>query len=341
MSIRPPILWLAALTLACRPTPPIGVTPPASTPSPELAADVAFLASPALAGRGTGTPGIDSAASYIGRRYERLGLAGVFARTCPSGTTCAPSPFQLFEVDGSIGRNIAVVVAGTDSAQRWQYVVVGAHYDHLGRSVFGALDQELGSVVRPGADDNASGTAAVLALARRLAARPPRRSVLLVHFDAEEIGLVGSRVFLQHPPVPRGAMVLMLNLDMVGRLQRARLTVDAPASPTRVRAMVDRAAADAGLRVTYSSILTGRSDHASFGRAGIPAVALFTGFHGDYHKATDVTARLDLTGLSRIVDIAETIVRSAADHDGRVDGGASRFRRSQPAVTPPAQAARP
>jgi Zn-dependent M28 family amino/carboxypeptidase len=144
--------------------------------------------------------------------------------------------------------------------------------------------------------------------------------VLLVHFDAEELGLVGSRVFVQRPPVPLTAMVLMLNLDMVGRLRHRQLTVDAPTSPARVRAIVERAAADARLRVAYSPILDGRSDHASFGAARIPAVALFTGFHDDYHRTSDVAARVDLSGLSRIVDVAEAIVRSAADRDHRVDG---------------------
>lgn len=308
---------LTVLTVACAPT--SVVAPPSTTvaPSPDIATDVAFLASPALAGRATGTPGIDSAAAYIGRVYEGLGLTGAFARACPAGAPCAPSPFQRFEVGETIGRNIAVVVPGADSALRGQYVVVGAHYDHLGRSGRHALDGEVGPVVRPGADDNASGAAGVLALARRLAARPPRRSVLLVHFDAEELGLVGSRVFVANPPVARRAMVFMLNLDMIGRLRRGQLTVDAPATPTYVRAMVDRAAADAGLRVAYSTSLAGRSDHASFGAARIPAVALFTGFHDDYHRATDVAARLDLAGLSRVVDVAEAIVRTAADRGGR------------------------
>ena len=325
MHVRRSVVRLAAFVVACAaacaPTSAVVPSPSTFAPSPELAADVAFLASPALAGRATGTPGLDSAAAYIGRVYEGLGLTGAFARTCPTASPCAPSPFQLFEVEGTIGRNIAVVVAGADSTLRGQYVVVGAHYDHLGRSVRDALDEEMGQVVRPGADDNASGAAAVLTLARRLAARPPRRSVLLVHFDAEERGLVGSRVFVSNPPVARQAMVFMLNLDMIGRLRRAQLTVDAPESPPYVRAMVNRAAADAGLRVDYSTALAGRSDHASFGAARIPAVALFTGFHDDYHRATDVAARLDLAGLSRVVDLAEVIVRAAADRGGRAKAG--------------------
>src|SRR6185295_12659421 len=100
------------------------------------------------------------------------------------------------------------------SLVRTQFIVLGAHYDHLGRSPTWALDYERGFVIRPGADDNASGTAGVLELARRFHDRPARRSILIVNFDAEEIGLVGSRVFLSIPPVPQQAMTFMLNLDM-------------------------------------------------------------------------------------------------------------------------------
>ncbi|GLC24670.1 M20/M25/M40 family metallo-hydrolase [Roseisolibacter agri] len=300
---------LVSAALACRSTPAGPVAP-----LPEgIAADVAFLASPTLAGRATGTPGSERAAAYIARHHERLGLAGAFPSKCVAEASCAPSLYQRFHVQGKIGRNVGVVVPGADSALRGEYVVVGAHYDHIGRAEWASDDPELGSAVRPGADDNASGTAAVLELARRLAARPPRRSVLLLHFDAEELGLVGSRVFVDNAPVARERMVLMVNLDMVGRLRDARLTVQAPVAPAHVRAAIDQAAAGAGLRVEYSTTLDGRSDHASFVHAHVPSVALFTGFHGDYHRATDIAARLDLRGLARVVDVAEAIVRTAGD----------------------------
>ena len=303
------VVLLAALACRSAPAAPVAPLPDG------IAADVAFLASPTLAGRATGTPESERAAAYLARHHERLGLAGVFPSRCVAETSCTPSFYQRFNVQGKIGRNVGVVVPGADSALRGEYVVVGAHYDHIGRSEWASDDPELGSAVRPGADDNASGTAAVLELARRLAARPPRRSVLLLHFDAEELGLVGSQVFVDHAPVARERMVLMVNLDMVGRLRDARLTVEAPVAPAHVRATIDQAALAAGLRVSYSSLLAGRSDHASFAQAHVPSVALFTGFHGDYHRATDVAARLDLRGLSRVVDVAEAIVRAAGDRE--------------------------
>jgi hypothetical protein len=308
------LFFLIALVVACQSV----ARPP--VPLPGVAADVAFLASPSLAGRAAGSPGGDSAAAFIARHYERMGLRGVFPATCAPTAACPPSFFQFFHLGSETAQNVAVIVPGTDSSLRAEYVIVGAHYDHLGTSAAGALDSELGNVIRPGADDNASGTAAVLELGRRLGARPSRRSVLLVHFDAEELGLVGSRVFVEHAPVSLRSVVFMVNLDMVGRLRSRPLTIDARATPRPVRALIDSVVASVGMRTVYSSATADRSDQASFRSAGIAAVSLFTGFHGDYHKATDVVARLDVPGILRVVDVAEGLVRAFADRAVEPDG---------------------
>jgi Zn-dependent M28 family amino/carboxypeptidase len=297
-------MLLMAAAPACRSSLPAPSLPPG------IAADVAYLASPQLHGRGAGTAEGDSAAAYLARHYERLGLAPAFPAVCPATTECGRSYFQFFSIDGPTAQNVAVVVPGSDSSLSGEYVVVGAHYDHLGMSTLGALDPERGGAIRPGADDNASGTAAVMELGRRLAAHPARRSVLLVNFDAEEIGLVGSRVFVDHLPVPRTAIVLMVNLDMVGRLRTGGLTVDLSSAPERVGAMMDSVAQALGLVARHSSVTAQRSDHASFGRAGIPAVSLFTGFHSDYHRTSDVAVRLDVAGIARITDLVEAILRA-------------------------------
>jgi Zn-dependent M28 family amino/carboxypeptidase len=237
---------------------------------------------------------------------------------CRGTSECTPTYFQPFSARGVTAKNVAAVIPGADSALRDQYIIVGAHYDHLGRSSRGALDREVGEVLRPGADDNASGSAAVLELARRLAVRPARRSVLVIHFDAEEWGLVGSRVFVEHMPIRRESIVSMLNMDMVGRLRGARLMVDVSSANAVIRVFVDSAAATAGVPTVRSSAIAERSDHASFRRAGIPVVALFTGFHDDYHRATDTAARIDVPGILRVVDVAEAFVRMVGDQD--IDG---------------------
>jgi Zn-dependent M28 family amino/carboxypeptidase len=151
----------------------------------------------------------------------------------------------------------------------------------------------------------------VLELARRLAERPPRRSVLLVHFGAEELGLIGSHAFVEHPPVPIEAMTLMVNLDMVGRLNNQRLLVDTRGAPA-IRALVDSAIRQTGVRTARGGPGPDRSDHGSFLERGIPTVSLFTDFHSDYHRATDIAALIDGPGMVRVVDVAEAIVRSAA-----------------------------
>ena len=285
--------------------------PPAPVAGPE--ADVAYLASPALAGRETGTPGGDSAAAFIGRRYLTLSLRGAFPASCERALECPAALFQFFNVDGRVGQNIAAVVSGSDPSVRSQYVVIGAHYDHIGQSTVNALDPELGPMSHPGADDNASGTAAVLELGRRFERRPARRSIVLVNFDAEELGMVGSRVFVMHPPVLLQSIVFMLDLDMIGRLRFDRLFVDAkPVSPM-TKNVIASAAAGAGLQVQYTSEIASRSDHASFAARGIEAAALFTGFHIDYHKTTDVASRVNLSGLIRVIDVAEAIARAEAD----------------------------
>ena len=299
------LLAALALVAACHPT--VGTPVPTSA----MGADIGFLASGALGGREAGSAGADSAAEFIARRYQQLGLRGAFRSRCNSASACPESYFQPFRIERGGAQNVGAVVDGSDGVLRTQYVVLGAHHDHLGRSPTLSLDHERGFVVRPGADDNASGTAALLELARRLRDRPTRRSILIVNFDAEEIGLVGSRVFLENPPVPRPAMTFMLNLDMIGRLRQNRLFIEGVQNRA-TRAMIDSAVAAAGIRGDFMPS-EDRSDHATFLAAHVEAVSLSTGYHADYHTASDIVSLINLVGMERVVDAAERIVRRVAD----------------------------
>ena len=120
-------------------------------------------------------------------------------------------------------QNVVALLRGSDAALAGEYIVVGAHFDHLGRSAASALDPDSAEAIRNGADDNASGTAAVMELARLLSRRAPRRSVIFVTFSGEELGLLGSQRFVDRPPVPIDRVVAMLNFDMVGRLTKRSL----------------------------------------------------------------------------------------------------------------------
>jgi hypothetical protein len=296
--------------VACQSTTPV--------PLSGMGADIDYLASRALGGRETATSGNETAARFLVRRYEQIGLPGPFVESCGGHSSCERAYSQFFVSRRGRGHNVGAVIVGADSALRDQYVVVGAHFDHLGRSMEDALDADRSvPLVHPGADDNASGTAGVLELARRFAANPPRRSVLLLNFDAEELGLIGSRAFVVHPPVPLTSMQLMVNLDMIGRLRDDQIIADTWPRDSSVRGIVSDAARDAGLRVDFSSVLDDRSDQASFASEHIPVVALFTGFHADYHTTGDIASRINLPGLERVVNVAEAIVRAAADRPQR------------------------
>ena len=298
------ILAALAFVAGCQPT----VATPA--PTSAIGADIGFLASTALGGREAGSPGADSAAEFIARRYQQLGLRPAFRLRCNSGS-CPESYFQPFRIERGGAQNVGAVIDGSDSVLRTQYVVLGAHYDHLGRSPTFSLDHERGFVVRAGADDNASGTAALLELARRLRDRPARRSILVVNFDAEEIGLVGSRVFLEDAPVSRPAMTFMLNLDMIGRLRQNRLFIEG-VRDRATRAVIDSALTTVGIRGDFMAS-EDRSDHATFLAGHVDAISLSTGYHVDYHTVSDIASHINLLGMERVIDAAELILRRIAD----------------------------
>jgi hypothetical protein len=301
-------LALVALAACASAVPVVG--PPLEPAG--MAADIAYLTSTALAGREAGTPENDSAAVFLARRHQALGLRGAFQDACAAGAACGVTYFQYFADEEIKGHNVGAFIRGSDPDFYREFVVVGAHYDHLGRSPRFALDPDLLVSIRPGADDNASGTAALLELARRLAANPPPRSVLIIHFDAEEWDLAGSRAFVLRPPVPASAIVFMLNLDMVGRLRGRDLLIDESVADLPTRVLADSVARAVGVPASRTRFSEGRSDHAAFAALNVPALSLTSGFHSDYHRVTDVASRIDLPGLARVVDVAEGIVRAAA-----------------------------
>ena len=204
-------------------------------------------------------------------------------------------------------RNIVGMVRGKNADE---YVVVGAHYDHVGHGEYGSGDP---GTIHNGADDNASGTTAVLELAETyaVAAReghPPERSIVFAFFTAEEIGLVGSRAFVNDLPMPVEGVVAMLNLDMVGRVRDGQLYLGGANTAKGLRPIVEAAVQAEGLKASDQEGLDGRSDHAPFIAAGIPAVFLFSGHHSDYHKPTDDADLVNYDGLGKVARSARTIL---------------------------------
>ncbi len=290
----------------------------ATPDSARVRGDIQFLASDALQGRGTGTAGNDSAAAFAARRYASLGLSAI-----------VPGYLQPFSARSAVlarqggaselrTQNVVAYLAGTDPALRGQVIVIGAHFDHLGRSTVGALDPEAKDAIRNGADDNASGTAAVLELARLLPTRPTRRSVVFVNFSGEELGLLGSQHFVEHSPVPLDSVVAMLNFDMVGRMRGDSVIVYGVATAREMPAVLDSANARFGLAVRALGDGFGPSDHSSFFARNIPVLHFFTNLHEDYHRATDDVERINAAGAARVIALAEQVVREIDRRDARL-----------------------
>lgn len=194
--------------------------------------------------------------------------------------------------------NVLAAIPGSDPRLRHEWLVIGAHYDHLGRD-------DVGGEAYRGADDNASGTAGMLEVARAFQARRDtlKRSVMFVGFAAEEIGLLGSSHFVDHPPVPLGSIVGMLNLDMIGRVSDGLLNIIGSGLHPDLARWVRQENLDVGLTLAFSNGAREASDWAPFRFAGVPALSFFSGSHGDYHQRSDTPDKIDVAGALRVLEI--------------------------------------
>jgi len=264
-------------------------------------ADVRFLADDRQEGRGVGTAGLGRAGTYIRDGFARAGLQVAFQDfTIPPD---APAVLHT-KLGGTATRNVVAILPGTSPALRGEVVVIGAHYDHLGR---------IGGAIYHGADDNASGTAVVLGLAKAFAAAGGApRTLVFVLFSGEEVGLVGSGHYVRHPVLPLERAAAMVNFDMVGRMREGRVTVAGVESGDALRALVTAAAAGEPLAVAYRESPFAPSDQARFYAAGVPVLFFTTGGHPDYHKPTDTADRLDTAGMARIAAVGLRVVAGLA-----------------------------
>ena len=205
-----------------------------------------------------------------------------------------------------------------------EFVILGAHYDHIGTDEDGRghcraiVDGKTKDVVCNGADDNASGTAVVMEVARVLAARPepPERTVVFALFAGEELGLLGSRALAAEPPDAApwkdGTPVAMVNIDMVGRLRNdPGLLIGGVGSSPQWMDLFESAGWD-GIPITFDRSITTRSDQASFYKLGMPVVFMFTGVHEDYHAPGDETAGIDADGLTKVARLTLGVIEQIA-----------------------------
>ena len=268
------------------PPPEVPVGPPivASIDSARLLRDVSVLSADSMVGRGTNAAGAVKARRYLVPAFGQAGLQML-------GTSFQHAFTYGAQADPIIGVNLLGRITGTELPGR--VIVISAHYDHLG---------SLSGRIYNGADDNASGTAALLEIARHFSRNPPRHTLIFAAFDAEETGLRGARAFVANPPVPRDSIALVVNMDMISRNASGELyaagTYHTPAlepvlqrvigvAPVTLKLGHDRPNLPAGDDWTQSS------DHGPFHGAGIPFVYFGVEDHPDYHQPTDDFERID------------------------------------------------
>jgi hypothetical protein len=216
------------------------------------------------------------------------------------------------------GRNVVAYVPATRpvAARDKPWIVIGAHYDHLGLGGQGTSLASRDEAGRPhlGADDNASGSAAVLAVAASVARRPDRaRHLVVALWSAEEIGLVGSNAFVSAPPIPLGEVAAYLNFDMVGRMRDNKLAVQATGTSPAWAPLLERANVSAGFDLAVQPDPYQPTDVATFSLAGVPSLSFTTGGHLDYHRPSDTADKINYEDLDRVADLASAIVARLMD----------------------------
>jgi hypothetical protein len=196
-----------------------------------------------------------------------------------------------------------------------EYLIIGAHYDHLGRGNFDSLAPSQIGQIHPGADDNASGTAGVLELARLLAPQRGqlRRSILFMDFAGEELGLLGSVAWVQNPTRPLAKAVAMINMDMIGRIKDDKAYIGGVGTGSTFKAVLEQAQKDAPFRIEYSASGYSSSDHTSFVTKKIPSLFFFSGLHSDYHKPSDTWEKINAPSAARLLDMVENVAVQLAN----------------------------
>jgi Zn-dependent M28 family amino/carboxypeptidase len=273
-----------------------------------LKKDLAALAGQEMAGRGNGQEGLGKAVKYLLDTYKKMGL----------NPRKQPFTLQSARVQNSNEpeiqlNNVIVVIKGSDPDLCNEYIVIGAHLDHLGtRPGQGGAKP----TIFYGADDNGSGSVALIELVRHFHKNPPARSLVFIHFSGEEWGLLGSGHWVANPTIDIKSVRFMVNMDMIGRFdnEKAVLTFTAMGMGAKD---IERAKELAPEGVTIeadrgTSVFAQASDHAPFASKGIPTCFLFTGIHPDYHKATDNIEKINFGGLATIAKFAISLVTEYA-----------------------------
>jgi Zn-dependent M28 family amino/carboxypeptidase len=208
--------------------------------------------------------------------------------------------------DSKTVNNVATYIPGSTN----EYVIVGAHYDHLGLGDEHSLAPSQIGTVHPGADDNASGTAGVIELAKWYAKQPrQKRGILFLDFAGEELGLLGSEYYADHPILPLSNAVAMINMDMIGRIREGKVYLGGSGTGSTFSKMLDDVKAPPSLHIEISEKTGyGSSDHTSFTVKQVPVLFFFSGLHGDYHKPSDTADKIDAPDAAVLLDYIADLI---------------------------------
>jgi hypothetical protein len=278
-----------------------------------LRGHITWLADDAREGRLAGSAQEAAAANYIEDLFLSFGLepAGDDNTYLQHFRLTGPMP-QAMKIENYLSRNVVGMVRGTTYPGR--YIIVGAHFDGQGYGGIISMNHGGEPAIHNSADDNASGTAGLLWLARQFAGTPAPVSVIFVAFSGEELGLLGSRYFAAEMEMPRDSLLAMINLDMIGRLEGRDLTIFGTGTSDAWGEILDSVTHDS-LSVRSAPSGSGASDHTSFYEKGIPVLHYYSGTHDDYHRETDTADKIDYAGLKWITEHAEAVLRTVAEKE--------------------------
>lgn len=260
------------------------------------------------------TSALGTSLEEIETQIDRMGVP--LSKALPGWKVSAQASLNIIRVPV---RNVIGVLEG-EGPRREETIVIGAHFDHLGRGGEGSLAPQ-SREIHNGADDNASGTTGLLELARRLGARetPLPRRIVFIAFNGEERGLLGANEYVDKPLYPLENTVAMLNMDMIGRLTENKLTVFGTGTSSVWDALIDQAVQGTELELSKKTEGFGPSDHAAFYGKKVPVLHFFTGIHDDYHRPGDDWEKLNVAGMATIVNVLEHVATSVASAETRPD----------------------
>lgn len=274
---------------------------------------IEYLSDEGLNGRLAGTVGEASAANYIADQFLLAGLlpAGDDGTYLQQFELQGPMP-QAMQIENHISRNIVGLIEGSGMSD--QYIIIGAHYDSQGMGGIISMDQNDEPSIHPGADDNASGVAGLLELADHFSDNSPQKNMMFIAFSGEELGLLGSRYFVEQMEIPSDSVAAMINLDMIGRMTDNQLTIFGTGTSNIWDEILGNIETDS-LSVTRAPSGTGASDHTSFYEAEIPVLHYFTGTHENYHRSSDTAEKVNISGIRRVTDHVKEVVASLDTYD--------------------------